>query len=154
MNKKSLPYEFLQSHEHILSTNIIITLYSVTVYNLNTYRIIDLDQQTKGNEDKSCQVDSIAILVRSKKGLSASQRIKEIYNIFTIHVTGTCIAIQLYTRYYFYLTDFEVKNQIFIESIKVIDGHLEESSLDREWLIEKREICLSLHGYDYIQRTS
>jgi len=28
---------------------------------------------------RSCPVDSIAILVRSKKGLSANQRVKEIY---------------------------------------------------------------------------
>ncbi|XP_027850563.2 fatty acyl-CoA reductase wat-like [Aphis gossypii] len=71
---------------------------------------------------RSCPVDSIAILVRSKKGLSASQRVKEIYKQ------------SLFDR-------LRNEKPDFMESIKVIDGHLEESSMglsssDREWLIE------------------
>ncbi|XP_060876849.1 fatty acyl-CoA reductase wat-like [Metopolophium dirhodum] len=71
---------------------------------------------------RSCPVDSIAILVRSKKGLSASQRVAEIYKQ------------ALFDR-------LRSEKSDFIESIRIIDGHLEESSMglspsDREWLID------------------
>ncbi|CAI6362216.1 unnamed protein product [Macrosiphum euphorbiae] len=71
---------------------------------------------------RSCQVDSIAILVRSKKGLSASQRVTEIYKQ------------ALFDR-------LRCEKPDFIESIRIIDGHLGESSMglsssDREWLID------------------
>ncbi|XP_050058956.1 fatty acyl-CoA reductase wat-like [Aphis gossypii] len=71
---------------------------------------------------RCCPVNSIAILVRGKKGLSASQRVEEIYKQ------------SLFDR-------LRSEKPDFTESIRIIDGHLEESSMDlsssdREWLIE------------------
>ncbi|XP_060849359.1 fatty acyl-CoA reductase wat-like [Rhopalosiphum padi] len=71
---------------------------------------------------RCCPVNRIAILVRSKKGFSASQRVADIYKQ------------SLFDR-------LRSEKPDFIESIKIIDGHLEESSMglsssDREWLIE------------------
>ncbi|XP_026822567.1 fatty acyl-CoA reductase wat-like [Rhopalosiphum maidis] len=71
---------------------------------------------------RCCPVNRIAILVRSKKGFSASQRVADIYKQ------------SLFDR-------LRSEKPDFIESIRIIDGHLEESSMglsssDREWLIE------------------
>jgi len=71
---------------------------------------------------RCCSVNRIAILVRSKKGFSASQRVADIYKQ------------SLFDR-------LRSEKPDFIESIRIIDGHLEESSMglsssDREWLIE------------------
>ncbi|CAH1738322.1 unnamed protein product [Aphis gossypii] len=70
---------------------------------------------------RSCDVKTIAVLVRSKKGLAASQR-----------------AVDIYQRAVFDRLRFEKPD--FVTKIKIIDGNLEEPSLgfstdDRDWLI-------------------
>ncbi|XP_001948211.2 fatty acyl-CoA reductase wat [Acyrthosiphon pisum] len=71
---------------------------------------------------RSCPVKNIAILVRSKKGFDASQRVADIYKQ------------ALFDR----LRD---EKPDFMDYIKVIDGNIEEESLglstaDRNWIVE------------------
>ncbi|XP_026819369.1 LOW QUALITY PROTEIN: fatty acyl-CoA reductase wat-like [Rhopalosiphum maidis] len=71
---------------------------------------------------RSCDVKTIAVLVRGKKGLAASQRVADIFKQAT------------FDRLRFEKPDF-------ITKIKIIDGNLEEPSLgfstgDRDWLIK------------------
>uniref|UniRef100_A0A2H8TLX3 Fatty acyl-CoA reductase n=1 Tax=Melanaphis sacchari TaxID=742174 RepID=A0A2H8TLX3_9HEMI len=71
---------------------------------------------------RSCPVKNIVVLVRSKKGLDASQRVANIYKQ------------TLFDR-------LRHEKPNFIKSIKIIEGNLEETSMglslnDLEWIIE------------------
>ncbi|KAL4090330.1 hypothetical protein QTP88_025189 [Uroleucon formosanum] len=71
---------------------------------------------------RCCSVNSIAILVRSKKGLSVSQRVTDMYKQ------------SLFDR-------LRSEKLDFMQYIRIIEGHLEDpsmglSSSDREWMIE------------------
>ncbi|XP_060881062.1 fatty acyl-CoA reductase wat-like [Metopolophium dirhodum] len=71
---------------------------------------------------RSCPVKNIAILVRSKKGFDASQRVADIYKQ------------ALFDR-------LRNEKPDFIDNIKVIEGNIEEESLglstaDRNWIVE------------------